>query len=69
MIYLYSKPNCPKCEARYVELDTQGVDYEVRDARRLEGGLPVDDLDAIDREAHVQLNMNNMELPVEVQVD
>lgn len=68
MKYIFTSNGCPRCVIRKRELTERQIEFEERDASRLEGGTPYAELDAIDREAHVQLNMNNMQLPVEVDV-
>jgi glutaredoxin len=67
MRYIYTKEDCPKCETLKKNYKNQGIEFVERDAARLT--TPADDKDQIDLEAHIQLNMNNMTLPVEVQVD
>ncbi len=64
MKYLYSALNCPRCEKRKTELRDQSIAFVERDADRLK--KPADDKDDIDVEAFVQLSMQNMILPVEV---
>ena len=51
---------------RKKELNASGVDWIERSADRLQGRASSDNLDDIDREAHVKLERNNMILPVEV---
>jgi glutaredoxin len=64
MRYIYTAPECPKCESLKDKYITQGVEYIERDADRLKN--PAIDRDDIDVEAFVQLSMQNMVLPVEV---
>lgn len=65
MIYIYTAPDCPRCVTRKNELKANGKEYTERDADRLK--KPTDDQDDIDKDAFVQLSMNNMILPVEVE--
>jgi glutaredoxin len=64
MRYIYTTPECPKCESLKDKYITQGLEYIERDADRLKN--PAIDRDDIDVEAFVQLSMQNMVLPVEV---
>ncbi|MFQ5964466.1 MAG: hypothetical protein ACE5KZ_09300 [Candidatus Scalinduaceae bacterium] len=64
MKYVYTAPECPKCETLKGKYKTQGVKYIERDAERLQ--KPAEDRDDIDIEAFVQLSMQNMVLPVEI---
>lgn len=66
MIYLYSKPMCSACIAQKKEYEENGIEYKERDADRL--ATTPDNLDEVDREAHVKLNMQNMKLPVIVEM-
>ena len=69
MKYLYTAENCPRCTVRKHELDKAGTPYEVREADRLLKPAKYDNPgDAIDVEAFVKLSMNNMVLPIEVDV-
>ena len=61
MKYIYTSPDCPKCEALKKKYRDQGVSYEERSADLIKN--PGDN---IDREALIQASMQNMELPVEV---
>ncbi|UJS18193.1 MAG: hypothetical protein L3J17_03805 [Candidatus Jettenia sp.] len=61
MKYIYTAENCPKCESLKKKYKTEGVQFIERDADRIK--RPDDE---IDREALVQASMQNMELPVEV---
>ena len=65
MIYLYTAPDCPRCIKRKEELKANGKEYVERNADRLK--KPTDDQDEIDIEAFVQLSIQNMILPVEVE--
>jgi arsenate reductase-like glutaredoxin family protein len=64
MRYIYTVPECQKCETLKDRYRTQGLEYIERDADRLKN--PATDRDDIDVEAYVQLAMQNMGLPVEV---
>ena len=64
MRYIYTAPECQKCESLKERYRTQGLEYIERDADRLKN--PAIDRDDIDVEAFVQLSMQNMVLPVEV---
>ncbi|MDR4505349.1 MAG: hypothetical protein MRK01_11250 [Candidatus Scalindua sp.] len=64
MKYIYTAVDCPKCETLKEKYRTEGVEYVERDAERLK--KPSDDRDEIDVEAFVQLSMQNMVLPVEI---
>lgn len=61
MKYIYTAEDCPKCEVLKKRYKTEGVRFEERSANRIK--QPEDE---IDREALVQASMQNMELPVEV---
>ncbi len=64
MKYIYTAPDCPKCETLKESYKAQNIEYVERDAERLK--KPADDRDNIDVEAFVQLSMQNMILPVEI---
>ncbi|HHT9145350.1 MAG: hypothetical protein Q7J76_11420 [Candidatus Brocadiaceae bacterium] len=61
MKYMYTAENCPKCEILKKKYTVEGVRFVERNADRIK--QPEDE---IDREALVQASMQNMELPVEV---
>ena len=61
MKYIYTSDCCPKCVALKEKYDCECIEYQERDSARIKS--PEDD---IDREALVQASMQNMELPVEV---
>lgn len=61
MKYIYTAENCPKCESLKKKYKAEGVPFIERNADRIK--RPDDE---IDREALVQASMQNMELPVEV---
>lgn len=63
MKYIYTAEDCPKCESLKKKYKKEGVSFVERDADRIK--QPEDE---IDREALVQASMQNMELPVEVDV-
>ncbi len=61
MKYIYTTENCPKCETLKKKYKIEGVQFVERNADRIK--QPEDDAD---REALVQASMQNMELPVEI---
>lgn len=63
MKFIYTAPDCPKCVALKKKLNMQGIVYEERDGERLTNPATHDKIDV---EAFVQLSMQNMVLPVEV---
>ncbi|MCF6157568.1 MAG: hypothetical protein E3K32_03125 [wastewater metagenome] len=63
MKYIYTAESCPKCESLKKKYAVEGIQFIERDASRIK--LPEDE---IDREALVQASMQNMELPVEVDI-
>ena len=63
MKYIYTAENCQKCETLKNKYRVEGVRFVERNADRIK--QPEDE---IDREALVQAPMQNMELPVEVDV-
>lgn len=64
MKYIYTAPECPKCDALKESYKAQNIEYIERDAQRLKN--PAHDRDNVDIEAFVQLSMQNMVLPVEI---
>lgn len=64
MKYIYTALECPKCETLKESYKAQNIEYVERDAGRLKN--PAHDRDDIDVEAFVQLSMQNMILPVEI---
>ena len=64
MKYIYTAPDCPKCETLKESYRAQSIEYIERDAERLKN--PAYDRDDVDVEAFVQLSMQNMILPVEI---
>ncbi len=66
MKYLYTAEHCPLCHIRKKDLIKNNIPFEERSAERLNGG---EETDPIDTEAHIQLNMNNMKLPVEFDME
>ncbi|ODS33406.1 MAG: glutaredoxin [Candidatus Scalindua rubra] len=64
MKYIYTAPECPKCESLKEKYKAQSIEYIERDAERLKN--PSHGRDNVDVEAFVQLSMQNMILPVEV---
>ncbi len=65
MKYIYTAEDCPRCETLKDEYKSKGVEYTERDAERLKS--PTHDRDEIDVDAFVQLSMQNMVLPVEIE--
>ena len=63
MKYIYTAEDCPKCASLKKKYKTEGVRFVERSADRIK--QPEDE---IDREALVQASMQNMELPVEVDI-
>ena len=61
MKYIYTAENCQKCETLKNKYRVEGVRFVERNADRIK--QPEDE---IDREALVQASMQNMELPLEV---
>lgn len=64
MKYIYTVKDCPRCETLKAGYKEQGIDYIERDVDRLK--VPAADKDDIDVDAFVQLSMQNMQLPVEI---
>lgn len=63
MKYIYTSNCCPKCVALKEKYNGEYIEYQERDAARIKA--PEDE---IDLEALVAASMNNMELPIEVDV-
>lgn len=63
MKYIYTSNQCPKCDNLKKMYNEFGIPYIERIADRMK--TPEDD---IDREALIQASMQNMTLPVEVEV-
>ncbi len=64
--YIYSMPDCPKCEARKKMLMDASVTFVERKGDRLSMDTRI--MDKIDKEAHLQLQMQNLTYPVEVDI-
>lgn len=62
--YLYTQENCPLCKKVKEDYEKRGIIYIEREASRIKS--PIDE---IDREALIQASMQNMSLPVEVNID
>lgn len=62
--YLYTQDNCLLCKKVKEDYEKRGIIYIEREASRIKS--PIDE---IDREALIQASMQNMELPVEVNID
>lgn len=67
MIYIYGSPLCSACQARRAELEAAGIEYELREARRLTGKWE-GELDAVDAAALAEAAWCDWELPVVVEV-
>lgn len=65
MKYIYTKDMCLACEELKERYDAQGINYIERDGDRLK--TPATDRDSIDVDAFVQLSIQNMQFPVEVE--
>lgn len=65
MKYIYTSPDCSRCDSRKKDLKANSIEYVEREADRLK--RPPDDRDDIDVEALVLLAMQNQILPVEVE--
>lgn len=65
MKYIYTSPDCPRCDSRKQDLKANRIKYVERNADRLK--KPAEDRDDIDVEALVLLAMQNQILPVEVE--
>lgn len=63
MKYLYTTDDCPRCVVLKEKYIKQGLIFSERNIDRLK--QPEDE---IDQEALVQASMQNMELPVEVDI-
>lgn len=64
MIYLYTNSSCPKCDKLKEKYRLENTQYIERDASRIK--TPEDE---IDREALIQASLQNMELPVIVDLN
>lgn len=64
MIYLYGNENCPNCIKKEKELKELGIPFVKRDSSRIK-----DFQDEIDEEALVQASMQNMRLPIIVEIE
>ncbi len=60
--YMYTSSLCGNCKALKKEYASKGINYIERDADRIKN--PEDD---IDKEAFVELSLNNMVLPIVVE--
>lgn len=63
MLYIYTSDNCPKCEKQKKTWKENNVIFEERDASRIRQIQ-----DEIDKEALVQASIQNMVLPVIVEM-
>lgn len=64
MKYIYTTENCSKCELQKTEWNKKFVRYEERNASRIKN--PEDE---IDQEALIRASLQNMNLPVIVELD
>ena len=64
--YIYSMPDCPKCDKRKTYLRENHINFFERKGDRLNGDTRL--MDDIDREAHLQLQMQNLTFPVEIDI-
>lgn len=64
MLYLYTNQDCPKCEKLKEKYRLENTQYVERDASRIK--TPEDE---IDQEALIQASLQNMELPVVVDMN
>lgn len=62
--YLYTQDNCSLCKKVKEDYEKRGIVYVEREAIRIKSPM-----DEVDREALVQASMQNMLLPVEVNID
>jgi len=63
MKYIYTQANCPKCSSLKSGLIKQGILFKERSAERLQNRT-----DQIDVDGFVKLQMQNLTLPVEVDI-
>lgn len=63
MKYIYTAPDCTKCEFLKKKYKTEGIQFVERSADRIKQPE-----DKVDQEALIQASMQNMELPVEVEI-
>lgn len=64
MIYIYSKKMCSACDALKTELENEGTAFVERDGDRLNNDPRI--FDDIDKEAFIQLQIQNLTFPVVV---
>ena len=64
MVYIYTTSDCPKCVKLKEEYNVKGVKYQERSSSRIKSPE-----DGVDCEALVQASMQNMQLPVVVEID
>ena len=63
MYYIFTHEECPKCESLKIKLKEHGHEYVERDTARLKN--PEDE---IDKEALVEASLQNMTVPVVVEI-
>ena len=65
MKYIYTTPGCQRCEELKREYREKNIDFVERPVSRLKNhGIKRDDIDV---EAYVELSMQSMILPIEVE--
>ena len=64
--YIYSMSDCPKCDKRKTYLRENHINFFERKGDRLNGDTRL--MDKIDKEAHLQLQMQNLTFPVELDI-
>ncbi len=64
--YIYSMADCPKCDKLKYGLKQNHISYVERRGERLNGDTRL--MDNIDKEAHLQLQMQNLTFPVEIDI-
>lgn len=63
MKYIYTSDSCHKCIALKEKYNRDSIEYQERDAQYIKSPQ-----DHIDVEALIQASMQNMELPVEIEI-
>jgi hypothetical protein len=64
--YIYSMEDCPKCDKRKEQLRNAHITFTERSGDRLSMDTRI--MDNIDKEAHLQLQMQNLTFPVEIDI-
>ena len=65
--YIYSIEDCPRCDKLKASLNEAKTTFTERRGDRLANDPRI--FDAIDKEAFLQLQMQNLTFPVEVDID